>query len=262
MNEPEILNGMLNDMVRRGLPTDYAQRAAAEFVEHHQDLADELKASGWTEGDAAVEASRRLGDAQTFITKTVRGYQCRFWCGRWRIATFLLLPIPTLLTLWLATIAAWGVCLVLPLKLLNLLGPEIPPDGVISTGERIVSCLIEAWFLFVLPMVAMYILIRLNRRAALGTRWLILAAGMLALSALIFTCGFPDAAQHARFMDGRPVPADQFMFTVGMPVPNRIFSIATSIRGARMLLPFAFAGIFYSRQQRVSQASLSLISNC
>jgi hypothetical protein len=262
MNKPEALNGIVGELVRRGLPGDYAQRAAAEFADHHVDLTQELRAAGWCESAAIDEASRRLGDVRTLAEKTARQYQRRFWCGRWRIATFLLLPIPMLIGLWLVTILAWAVCVVMPLRALNLVGPEIPPDGIISTGEHIVSCLIQAWFLFAMPMLAMVVFVRLSQRAALGSRWNVLAGAMLALSALVFTCGYPDVSQHANFLDGRPVPSDQFMFTAGLPVPNRVFCIATLDRIGRIAVPFLLAGILCYRHQRTCQETQFASVSC
>ena len=43
---PAPLEDIAADLVRRGLPVDYAQRAAAEFADHHRDLVDELQRSG------------------------------------------------------------------------------------------------------------------------------------------------------------------------------------------------------------------------
>ena len=94
MNTPESLNGMVSDLIRRGLPADYATRAAAEFSDHHRDLVEELQASGLSESQATTEASHRLGDSRTLVKKTVREYQRRFWCGRWPLLMFLFGPIP------------------------------------------------------------------------------------------------------------------------------------------------------------------------
>jgi hypothetical protein len=262
MNTPESLYGMVSDLVRRGLPSEYAQRAASEFADHHRDLVEELHSAGWSESAAATEASGRLGDSRTLIKNTVRAYQRRFWCGRWRIATFVMFPIPLVAVLWLATILGWGLCVVLPMYLLNLIGTPEVFDGTISTGERIVSCLMQGWFLFAMPALAMYLLTRLSRRAALGGRWLGMAAIMLALSALVFTCGYPDRASNAHYLDGRPVPADQFMFTAGAPVPNRVFDICNFDRLGRMLLPFAIAATVYLREQRFSSVRAGLLVRC
>src|SRR5690242_13501922 len=38
MNTPEALNHLVVQLVRRGLPVDYAERAVAEFDDHHRDL--------------------------------------------------------------------------------------------------------------------------------------------------------------------------------------------------------------------------------
>jgi hypothetical protein len=262
MNTPESLSGMVSDLIRRGLPAEYAERATTEFADHHHDLVEELQATGLSASQATTEASRRLGDSRTLAKKTVREYQRRFWCGRWRVATFALFPIPLLALLWIATILGWGLCVVLPLKLLNLIGTPEVFDGTISTGERIVSCLIQGWFLFAMPALAMFLLTRLSRRAALRSRWLGIAAIMLAFSALIVTCGYPDPRSHAMYMDGRPVPADQFMFTAGLPVANRVFDICTFDRLGRMLLPLAIAGMVYLRDQRFSNERAGVLRSC
>jgi hypothetical protein len=262
MNKPESLSGMVSDLIRRGLPAEYAQRTAAEFADHHRDLVEELQSTGFSESQAITEASRRLGDSHTLAKKTVRAYQRQHWCGRWRIATFVLFPIPLLALLWLATILGWGLCVVLPLKMLNLLGTPEVFDGTISTGERIVSCLIQGWFLFAMPALAMFLLVRLSRRAALGSRWLGIAAIVLAFSALFMTCGYPDPRSHAVYMDGRPVPADQFMFTAGMPVPSRLLDARNFDLLGRMLLPLAFAGMMYLRDQRSSNKQAGFVGNC
>src|SRR5262245_40244470 len=103
MNTPESLNGMISELVRRGLPSAYAQRSVAEFADHYRDLVEELQAAGCSEADACAEASRRLGDSHTLIRKTVHAYRRRSWLARWPLVTFLLAPIPAL-------IATWFVC--------------------------------------------------------------------------------------------------------------------------------------------------------
>src|ERR1700755_1093009 len=101
MNTPESLNGMLPDLIRRGLPSEYAQRAAAEFADHHHDLVEELQATGFSESQAQTEAS-----------------QGRFWSARWPLITFLLAPIPTFIAVWLAS----GYSILGVIQLLQLTG--------------------------------------------------------------------------------------------------------------------------------------------
>ena len=44
---PAPLESIASDLVRRGLPVEYAQRAAAELADHHGDLVAELRAWVW-----------------------------------------------------------------------------------------------------------------------------------------------------------------------------------------------------------------------
>lgn len=259
MNKPESLNGIISDLVRCGLPLDYAERAAAELADHHRDLVDQLRCTGLSESQATTEASRRLGDSRTLVNKTVREYQRRYWCARWRVTTFVLAPIPLLLLLWIATVLVYGLCLILPLKMLGVLGSETPPDGIISTSESLIGGAIQVWFLFAMPALTIFLLARLARRSALAGRWLAISAVILALSALVFTCGYPNADLNHRYLDGRPLPADQFVFTVGLPVPNRVFAIWRLDRIGRMLMPLAFAGIVLWRIQQASVRSAQLL---
>ena len=142
MNTPDALNELYAQLVRRGLPAEYARRAAAELVDHLRDLLDELQAVGMSESQAAAEASHRLGDSRTLVKKTVREYQRRYWCGRWPLITFLLGPIPVLVFTWVVFCFV-AFCLLWPLDKLGLdkiglVGPY-KPDGVIpgASGWRI-----------------------------------------------------------------------------------------------------------------------------
>ena len=83
MNKPESLSGMVSELIRRGLPAAYAERAVAELVDHRQDLLEELKATGISESQADTETVERLGSPRMLVKKTVREYQRRYWCGRW-----------------------------------------------------------------------------------------------------------------------------------------------------------------------------------
>lgn len=90
------------ELVRRGLPVDYAQHFAAELDDHRRDLLGELRASGFDKCAAEIEAARRLGDDRLLAKRTVREFRQRHWCGRWPLVTFVLAPIPALCLFWLA----------------------------------------------------------------------------------------------------------------------------------------------------------------
>lgn len=210
------LAGLAATLVRRGLPIDYAHRAAAEIADHHRDLTDEFCASGMSESQAESEAAQRLGDTRTLVKKTVREYQRRHWCGRWPLLTFSFGPIAMLLLAWIATgLVVFAISW--PLMKLGIVGPH-ERDGIITIGEWVIDRTILVWFLFAVPAAIVWALARLARRAALRWPWVALAACVLALTVSMVKSGFPDPALHPTTMDGQELAADTHVLTIGLPV--------------------------------------------
>ena len=77
MNTQELHDGFQKELIRRGLPADYASSAAAELADHHRDLVGELCNTGMDESAAAREAAQRLGDHRSLVKKSVREFQRR-----------------------------------------------------------------------------------------------------------------------------------------------------------------------------------------
>lgn len=181
MHKPKALNDLVLQLVRRGLPVDYAERAAAEFDDHHRDLLAELYAAGWSDSPAAAEAIRRLGDSRTLIKRTVREYQRRHWCGRRPLLTFLFGAISLLMLSWIAaTLAAF--CIVRPLEAIGALQAEGYDSGTLTTGQVLVMRL---WFVslgFAAPALTMYALMRLAARAAVDWKWIAVSACVIGLA--------------------------------------------------------------------------------
>jgi hypothetical protein len=263
MNTPEARNGIVCDLVRRGLPADYARRAADEFADHHRDLVEELQANGCSESQATDEASRRLGEPRTLVKRTVREYQRRYWCGRWPMLTFLLGPIPLLVIHWLAVwLVLYGVGIVLE-RCGVVLTHEF--DGKISTGERLAEFFGFAVLLFALPALTMYSLSRIAKRAAVDWKWLAASACLLGLAVGMLRGEFPRPSSQARLPNGQRVPADQPLVILGAPV------LAPGFREAwnwytqdlqqigQLLLPLAVAGIAVLRARRLSLRSERLL---
>jgi hypothetical protein len=181
MNTPEVLDGLYARLVHRGLPADYARRAAAEIADHHRDLLDELQAAGMSQPQASAEASRRLGDERVLIKRTIREYQRRYWCARWPLITFLLGPIPMMIAKWFAA----GLVMWLIVGLLTRLGLT----GSSDPNEAFSSLPVEVKFAFLIglfwaiPAVVTYGYVRLARRAALGWQWVALVACILGIFA-------------------------------------------------------------------------------
>jgi hypothetical protein len=180
------LDSIVAELIRRGLPATYAERAAAELADHHRDLVDELQAAGWTDFHAELEASRRLGDPLSLLKKTVREYQRRYWCGRWPLLTFFLGPIPTLLIVWLVS----GLLLAgIGWFLAQFLTPPFA-----ANFERIAECAIcyslKTWITLASPLLVMLVFCWLAARAAMSRAWMGCAAGMMALFIGFVPCTF------------------------------------------------------------------------
>jgi hypothetical protein len=264
MNTPESLNGIVSDLVRRGLPVDYAERAAAELADHHRDLADELRHTGWNESEALTEASRRLGDSRTFVKKTVREYQHRYWCARWPLITFLLGPIPILFLTYVAFVLVLYIVFT-PLEKLGVFR-QYPPDGTLTMGEWLLNLLAIALIGFIGPAITMLMLARLAKRAALNWKWLVLSACLLGLTVGMMRCGFREVRLNPT-MDGKPVLADQPLITFGVPL------FAPSWREAwnwytydlqqicQILLPLAIVSAVTLRARQQSLYSAQLIAD-
>jgi hypothetical protein len=264
MNTPESLNGMVSGLVRRGLPLDYAERAAAELADHHRDLVDELRRTGLTESQATTEASQRLGDSRTLVKKTIREYQRRYWCARWPLITFLLGPIPILFFTYVAFVLVLYMVLT-PLEKLGVFR-QYPPDGTLTTGEWLLNLLAIALVGFIGPAITMLTLARLAKRAALDWKWLVVSACLLGLTVGMMRCGFREARLNPT-MDGKPVLADQPLITFGVPL------FAPSWREAwrwytydlqqicQVLLPLAIVAAVVMRSKQLSWRAPQLVAD-
>ena len=173
----EPLDALMADLIRCGLPADYANRAVAELADHHSDLVDELQAAGWTESHAVLEASRRLGEPRALAKKTVREYQRRYWCGRWPLLTFLLGPIPGLLMVWLIT----GLTLAGIGWILGLVIDESTATAIEPVGQYVVGYSLKIWLTLASPVLVMAVFCWLAARAAMSRAWTCVACGMMAI---------------------------------------------------------------------------------
>lgn len=86
------------ELIRRGLPADYARRTAEELDDHRADLLADLRAS--KAKDPAAIANERLGETRQLAKKIARDYRRRTWIGRWPLLSCVLLPPALLLFSW------------------------------------------------------------------------------------------------------------------------------------------------------------------
>jgi hypothetical protein len=182
MSTYEPLDGIVVELIRRGLPAEYAQRAVDELADHHRDLLEELQAAGWTDSHAKQEASRRLGEPHKLAQKTIREYQRRYWCGRWPLITFLLGPIPA----YLSVLVLSGVMLACVFWILGIddeYRTTTPIDYVWAYGAKF-------WITLVAPLFVVAGYVWLAQRTALGRLWQCIAAGVLAVQVGFMQCSF------------------------------------------------------------------------
>src|SRR6185436_10640733 len=122
-------------------------------------------------------------------------------------------PIPLLLLSWTATMLAL-FCMGWSLEKIGVPDPGAP-DGIISWGEWWAEKLVLVSVGFAAPAAAMLALMRLAKRAALDWKWLTVSGCVLGLTVGMIRCQFPEAFMHPTTMDGKPLPADQQVMTLG-----------------------------------------------
>ncbi len=179
MNTPESLNGLHAKLIRRGLPAEYAQRAASEIADHYCDLMTELEATGMSAAQAATEAECRLGGERTLVKKMVREYQRRYWCARWPLITFLIAPIPTMIAVWFAI--GWSLYLIAFAVSKLGLTSAVELDTMFRALPGAVKYATLVGIFLAAPAIVTYFYARLARRAALGWQWVVLLACILGL---------------------------------------------------------------------------------
>lgn len=176
----EPMESLAAELIRRGLPPDYAQRAAAELAEHRRDLVEELVSQGGAANAAEAAADRRLGEPRELVRKLAREYRRRTLAGRWPIATFVVSPLLTAYASWvLAALAVSSGC-----ACVSRLGAFVGVDGV-SNAAVATAKLVAGWTLFnvVAPVTLAVGFARLARRAGLSWRWTLASVVQVALVA-------------------------------------------------------------------------------
>lgn len=86
------------ELIRRGLPTDYACRTAEELDDHRTDLLADLRAQNADDPEAI--ANERLGETRALAKRIAGDYQRRSWFGRWPSVSFIVLPPAILAAVW------------------------------------------------------------------------------------------------------------------------------------------------------------------
>jgi hypothetical protein len=258
------LAGLAVQLIRRGLPADYSQRAASEIADHYCDLVNELQFAGMTGPQAAIEAENRLGDERTLVKRTVREYQRRYWCARWPLLTFFLAPIPMLIAAWYA----FGLAVYLVVIASSKLGltPTSDPDTMfIALPVEVKYATLSAMFLIV-PASVMYGYARLARRAALGWQWIVLVACILGLCTSAWKWERIGPGSRIKMYDRQTLneleqpPQPDFVLVLGMPVVGESWTwsafhrwfLARPVQLCQTLLPAAMSAALLFRWRRLA----------
>lgn len=234
------LEGLVGDLVRRGLPVEYAERAVAELEDHRQDLLAEAERDGLPGEAAESLAAERLGNTKTLSRKIVRDYRRRSFAGRHPWWTFVAAPLPTMVLAWAALILTiWGAAeaakLVIgdwggPIDLCKPNPPWVHPAVcallflIVNFGPTATAC-IYAW---------------LASRGGHGLRWLTAACLPLALVAAILFFK----------VESLPGGHGRVMFGLMLAEPVKMLRLFTSpLQLTQLLLPLVAATCIYSWHQ-------------
>ena len=90
---------LYTELIRRGLPADYARRTAEELDDHRADLLADLHSADADNPDEI--ANERLGETRQLAKRIAGDYRRRTWIGRWPVFCFVLAPIPLWITILL-----------------------------------------------------------------------------------------------------------------------------------------------------------------
>lgn len=250
------LDEVFTELVRCGLPGDYARRAAAEIADHHRDLIDELEAGGMSGPQAVSEASRRLGEPRTLVKKTVREYQRRFWCVRWPLITFLIAPLPVLFATWIVAALSLKYVSVLYFRWNGL------EEHDLATLWVKYACMIT--LLIVIPTLVTYAFAKLATRAALGWSWILLAAclvGVFAGTIKWFRAGEGTLNVIYNTQTHQPQSPQPYSFTIAFPLFDhnwwywsslRRWYLSNPLQPLQLLLPLAAAGVVLLRSRQLA----------
>jgi hypothetical protein len=201
----EPLEQLQRNLLRRGLPRDYVNRAVQELADHHADLVEAAPENGAaTTGDAAWQ---RLGNVDSISKELARKYHQRTFAGRHPVLTFVIAPFPAMLLFWVATFAVtWGTISVVGSAWLDeaetsAMRDMMQPENRIAVWS---AYAIHFATLVVPPVIGALWYCRLARRSGRGIRWAAAACALVTLLAcLVFSdLRMPVDEQHGTLVIG------------------------------------------------------------
>jgi len=189
-------------LLRKGLPRDYVDRLVAELSDHREDA----------EGEGASTTERQLGNLDVLVQATVREYRRRRFAGRHPALTFLVAPLPLVVLMWvLCALAIWGAFALVG----ACLGTDFPDSH--RSHRLTMTCVWIAHSVLMVapPLMAVLLLARWARQAAVDPRWVLVGTLLVALVA---------GAYQARFTE--PIAAAGGSYQVGVGLGLYLFSLS------------------------------------
>lgn len=246
-NEPPLEpSALYAELIRRGLPADYARRTAGELDDHRADLLADLRTNRAEDPEGV--ADERLGATRKLARKIAADYQRRSWFGRWPLLSFLLAPPALLIACWAALI---GGVAALSALLHWLDGPGMPAEY--TAGRNLES----AWgfyytaivvFSFLVPVALAWWYGRFALFGAQSRVYLLVACLSFGLmNGLVYHSVWPDPENAQRAVNG-------FGLMLGYP-SAMIQHYAKPVQLAQLLAPLLVGGLLLARDERRRRAA-------
>jgi len=203
--------------LRQGLPRAYVARVVREFDEHREDLEREARVKGLSPEGARSAAREKLGDLEQVAKALSAAKRRSYWWGRHPLVSFLLLPLPVFLFVFLGLV---------------LLGAKL--SGVMAWSENRHSVPEPNWavirfgFYTVLGMsvtATASLMWYLARRCHCGFRWAVTGCAVVFAHALFFHTGFdqPHGTDYGHFWIGYRLRGLTFPELIAWIVPLLLF---------------------------------------
>jgi hypothetical protein len=206
------------ELRRQRLPDSYIARLLSELDDHYEDLLEERNTSMGaarklqTEIGSHNDLEERIGNPTQLAVFAGEQYHARSFWGRHPLVTYLLAPLPLLVTCWIFFgVAFWAVTSAIAYTL-SAIGEHFfgwTDQTFANPGEYIwlqaTMIAFMCWYVIVLPpLTAGWLLCRTYRRNALDWRWPILACALLAAVSGMFTTKYQIATEpnNGLFMIG------------------------------------------------------------
>jgi hypothetical protein len=193
----QLHDELRGELRRRGLPSDYVERLAAEYDDHFNDLLEErsidMGAARKLQNDQ-VNLEQRLGEPAQLAFFAAEQYHARNFWGRHPLVTYLLGPLPLLVLCFVVYgLAFWAAMRVIAFVTTHALGWT---DTTFANSAdfiwlQAVLLALLSWYAIVFPpLTAGWLLCRTYRRNALDWRWPFVGCILLAIVAALFNVSY------------------------------------------------------------------------